>query len=484
MQQSLLHRYLLPIATTGLFLVAFVPILFLSYYNHPSAADDYCFADTAVRYGFWQAQQYYYDGWTGRYFSNFLAHGTPLVWGWYAGFKFIPALLAIGWLLAAYTLLGEWLARLEAPTATRRRTQLYLTGLLFFLYILILPNLAEAFIWTASAVVYTVPSALMMYWGAVLLRWQGQQPGTLRTLTGIWASVLVFLIVGCGETHMLLIISLLLAILVFRFVQNRKVDKQLLVQLGVALVSGWLVFRAPGNAIRMQGGATNGDLVGGMVQSLRWLAMTLPRWFIQTPILPLSALWVMIGAGLFHKQTTVNERVSRLFRVPLWYGLLVLFVLLLATVFPSYYATQNLTNRAINVTYAVFLWGWLFILTSQLSRFARFGTTTPPLWLLALTVLWLGVSMVRSLPMRHLYADLLRGDAAQYDRELTARQQLFSQSQADTLRVAPLSVYPTSLFMEDIRTDPTHWWNKCQAGYYGHKVIIIDPSIRPASTRP
>ena len=484
MQQSLLHRYLLPLATLGLFLVVFVPTLFLSYYNHPSAADDYCFADTAVRYGFWQAQHYYYDGWTGRYFSNFIVHGTPLVWGWYAGFKFIPALLAIGWLVAAYTLLGEWLNRLNTPAPARRRTQLYLTGLLFFLYILILPNLAEAFIWTASAAVYTVPTALMMYWGAVLLRWQTQPPGTLRTLTSIWASVLVFLIVGCGETHMLLMISLLMAILAFRFVQNRQLDKRLLIQLGVALLSGWLVFRAPGNAIRMQGGATNGDLVGGIVQSLRWLALTIPRWFLQTPVLPLSVIWVLVGAGFLAKQTTTDERISGLFRVPLWYGLLVLLGLLLATVFPSYYATQNLTNRAINVTYTVFLWGWFFVLTTQLPRFARFGTTTPPIWLLALTALWIGVSTVRSLPMRRLYADLLRGDAAQYDRELSARQQLLSQSTADTLRVAPLSVYPTSLFMEDIRTDPTHWWNRCQAGYYGHKVIIIDPSIRPTPTRP
>lgn len=484
MPQTLLDRYLLPIATLGLFLAVFVPILFLSYYNHPSAADDYCFADTAVHYGFWQAQKYYYDGWTGRYFSNFIVHGTPLVWGWYQGFKFIPALLAIGWLLAAYALISEWAGRLDLPENSRQRTQLYLTSLLFFLYILILPNLAEAFVWTASAAVYTVPTALMMYWGAVVLRWKRQLAGTLQTLTGIWASVLVFLIVGCGETHMLLIISLLLAILLFRFVQNRQFDRQLLLQLVVALVSGWLVFRAPGNAIRMQGGAAGGDLVGGLMQSLVWLGKNVPRWFVQTPILPLSALWALLGVGLLAKHTVPNRQTSSLFRVPLWYGTLVLFGLLLATVLPSFYATQFLTNRAINVTYAVFLWGWLFLLTTQLPRFSRFGTTTPPRWLVVVTALWIGISTVRSLPMRRLYTDLFRGDAAQYDRELTARQQLLSQSSADTLRVAPLSVYPSSLFMEDIRTDPTHWWNRCQSGYYGHKVIIIDPSIHPTPTRP
>jgi hypothetical protein len=81
--------------------------------------------------------------------------------------------------------------------------------------------------------------------------------------------------------------------------------------------------------------------------------------------------------------------------------------------------------------------------------------------------------------MKQLYGDLLRGKAATYDREMTARHQyLASAKPADTLRLTPLTAYPASLFVEDVRTDPRHWWNRCQSGYYHHKTIIVDTTLR------
>ena len=47
----------------------------------------------------------------------------------------------------------------------------------------------------------------------------------------------------------------------------------------------------------------------------------------------------------------------------------------------------------------------------------------------------------------------------------------------DTIRLAPLTVLPPSLFLEDLRPNPAHWWNRCQAGYYGHAAIIIDSTV-------
>lgn len=474
MTHPLLAR-LLSFSAYGLFAIAFVPLLALSWFNHPSAADDYCFADTAVRYGFWQAQQYYYDGWTGRYFSNFLVHGSPLVWGWYTGYKFIPALMAIAWVGAAYLFIVELLHDL-VPVNAVRRVGLLLTGTLFFLYMLQLPSVVEAFVWMASVTVYTVPTILMLYWGAVLLRWYRQPAGTLRVATGVWAGVLIFLIVGCGETHMLLLISILLSVLVYRVGIDRLVDWRMAGLLCVALVSAWLVFRAPGNAVRMNGGATGGDLLGGLVLSVKWLISNVPGWFVKTPLVPLSALWLLAGSNYLNQGHTL----SAFFRVPLWYAFLVIGGLLLATVLPSFYATQVLTLRAINVTYAVFLVGWFYLLTTYLPRTQPISVPKPPVWLLFfIGALMTSGSLRFSQPMKQLYRDLLSGRAATYDREMTARHHyLVTAKSADTLRLAPLTVYPASLFLEDVRTDPTHWWNRCQSGYYHHKTIIIDTTLR------
>lgn len=462
-------------AAYGFFAIAFVPLLALSWFNHPSAADDYCFADTTLRYGFWQAQQYYYDGWTGRYFSNFLVHGSPLVWGWYNGYKLIPALMATAWVWAAYLFIVELLRDL-VPADRLRRVGAVLTATLFFLYMLVMPSVVEAFVWMASVTVYTVPTVVMLYWGAVLLRWYRQPTGTLYTLTGIWAGVLIFLIVGCGETHMLLLISLLLSIAVYRLVFQRVLDWRLIGLLGVVLVSAWLVFRAPGNAIRMSGGAAGGDLVGGLVLSVKWLVRNIPSWFGRTPLLPLSALWLIVGSNYLNQGYTL----SAFLRVPLWYASLVVAGLVLATVLPSFYATQVLTLRAINVTYAVFLVGWFYLLTSYLPRAQPLSVPKPPLWLVIFIGALMTLGSLRlNQPMKQLYGDLLGGKAATYDREMTVRHEyLVKAKPADTLRLAPLTVYPASLFLEDIRPDPTHWWNRCQSGYYHRKTILVDTTLR------
>jgi hypothetical protein len=224
----------------------------------------------------------------------------------------------------------------------------------------------------------------------------------------------------------------------------------------------------------MSGGAASGDLVGGLLLSVKWLVQNVPGWFVKTPLLPLSALWLIIGNSYLAQ----GNRLPGFLRVPGWYAALVLAGLLLATVLPSFYATQFLTLRAVNITYAVFLFGWFYLITSLLPHAQRFVPATPPVWLAGLAGLWVLVNLGTSQPMKQLYVDLLRGKAATYDREMTARHQYLATSKpADTLRLAPLTVYPASLFLEDVRTDPKHWWNRCQSGYYHHKTIIIDTTL-------
>lgn len=470
---------LLPFAAYGLFALVFVPLLALSAFNHASAADDYCFADTAVKYGFWQAQKFYYDGWTGRYFSNFLVHGSPLVWGWYGGYRFIPALAATGWVWAAYLFIGELLRGLVAPTSIRR-VSVILTALLFFLYVLALSSVVEGFFWLAAVTVYTVPTALMLYWGAVMLRWYRQSPGTLRTMTGVWAGVLVFFIVGCGETHMLLLLGILAAAGFWVLLCDRRLDWRLAVMFAVAVISAWLVIRAPGNAVRMSGGVTAGSVPTALKLSLLWLAKNVPGWLIRTPLLPLSALWLLLGGRYLREGGRPNAFVN----LPFWYAALVVAGLLLATVLPSFYATQFITDRAVNVTYAVFLLGWLYLLTTQLARARQLATGTYLPIVLGVTAIWVLFGLWRSQPVKLMYSDLLKGKAAAYDREMTERHnRLIQPPVTDTLRLAPLTVAPATLYVEDMRDSPTHWWNRCQSGYYQHKAIIIDSTLRaPAAS--
>ena len=475
-----------------LFLLAVVPLLCLSFYNHPSAADDYCFADTAVRYGFWPAQGYYYNGWTGRYFSNMLVHANPLVWGWYGGFRLIPALAVTALVSSLLTLVSELLR--DEPFKTR----LLSTGVLFFLIVLALQSVVEAFFWTAAIATYTVPTVLTIYLLAVMLRWYRQPAGWKKRLTAVWAGFLVFASIGSGETNLILLLLLLLTIAGYRLLFQRTFDPFLIFLVVVALASTWLLFRAPGNAVRMGGNPNSGDLVTSMGASFRWLARSVGEWLVKTPILPLSVLFWPMSRRI----TRPGSPNARLFDLPAGLLTVVYIGLLAATIFPSYYGIGLPPfARTMNVLFVFFTLGWFFLFTVWAGVVERRGRQDSvgsaaeagmPVMrdsdhagtvALALTGVWLIGSIAFSTSLKQLYTDLLSGRAATYDREMSERHRLL-QTSADTLRLAPISVYPPSLFVEDIRPERTHWWNRCQSGYYGHKAIILDSTLSTALLTP
>lgn len=469
-----------------LFLLACIPLLCLSFYNHPSAADDYCFADTAVHYGFWSAQNYYYNGWTGRYFSNMLVHANPLVWGWYDGFRLIPALAVTALLSALFTLVSE-LLRGESL-----KTRLLTTSVLFFLIVLALQSVVEAFFWTAAIATYTVPTVLTIYLLAVMLRWYRKPAGPDKWLTVVWAGFLVFASIGSGETNLILLLLLLLAIAGYRLLFQRTFDPFLVFLVVVALASSWLLFRAPGNAIRMGGNPHSGELVKSMVSSFGWLARSVGGWLIKTPILPLSLLYWPLARRI----SQPGAPNARLFALPAPLLTVVYVGLLAATIFPSYYGIGLPPfARTMNVLFVFFTLGWFFVLTvwAGRNRFAVSEAWTPPLAgprnvpatlpLLVVTAVWLVGSIAVSTSLKQLYTDLLGGRAAVYNREMNERHRQL-QLPGDTLRLAPISVYPPSLFVEDITPNRTHWWNRCQSGYYDHKVIILDSTVTTAAISP
>jgi hypothetical protein len=472
MKHPLIDR-LATIIVVLLFLLAYLPIVLLSFHNHPSAADDYCFADTAIRYGFWQGQKFYYDGWTGRYFSNMLVHGSPLVWGWYDGYRFIPVFMATALVASIYALINELLL------GESLRNRLLATGVVFFMIVLALQSTVEAFFWTAAMATYTVPTILTIYLMAVISRWYRFPNGVQKGLTAVWAGFLVFASVGSGETNLILLILLLITLFGYRLVFLRRFDPFLLWLVGVALVSAWLLFRAPGNAIRMGSNeAKAGEFLKSIGMAFLWLGRSMGEWLIKTPIIPFSFLFIPIARRLVRHGSPVRE----FFLLPAGLLTIVYLGLLAATIFPSYYGLGIAPfARTMNILFVFFVLGWFFVLTVWVGWLERRGRSLTlvqkwpaPVWVF--TGIWLIGSVVFSKPIRQMSTDLISGHAATYDREMTERHRQLLVS-ADTVRLRPISVYPPSLFVEDVKIDRNHWWNRCQSGYYGHKALVLDSTL-------
>src|SRR5690606_35023452 len=87
-----------------LMLTVLVPLLALSYFNHPSPADDFCYIFTVFKIGWFEAMILYYTESTGRYCGIFLNHTSPLLCHSIVGFKVLPVILLLGMLFALYSL--------------------------------------------------------------------------------------------------------------------------------------------------------------------------------------------------------------------------------------------------------------------------------------------------------------------------------------------------------------------------------------------
>lgn len=452
----------------GLLLSVFLPLLVLSYYNHPSPADDYCYIDTVFKYSWFEAMNFYYSGWTGRYFGIFLNHSNPLILHSVTGFKIWPVFLLAAMIFGLYNLF-----RHLTPTLSRI-AHLGFAGIVFFLYILKMASIVEAFYWMAAFVTYTVPNILTLFWVTLVLDWYRQD--TKKLLLAVLANLAIFAIIGSSETNLLILIVLVGALWFYRLVFHRKVDVLMVSMLIVTALSSYFLFASPGNAARMGGNPMGGNVVFSIVSSFKMLAKLSFDWIFTTPLLIFSLAWIIV-------LSKISAGGRNYFAMPVWFAVLLYIGVLAAQIVPSYFGVGiDPTPRVINCVYLFFVIGWFYVIgvifyyvnkkyagNFPLS-FLRYGV------LYTLLVISIALSFFRSANVKMLYSDILKGRAAAFSRESDERYVLIQQSKEKIVYLPRIKTRPLSLYFDDITTNRDHWWNKCMAGYFGKEAIILDES--------
>jgi hypothetical protein len=445
-----------------------LPLVLLSHYNHPSPADDYCYIDTVFKFGWLEAMNFYYTGWTGRYFGIFLNHSNPLLFHSVGGFKILPVVLLGGIIFALYNLF-----RHLTPTLSRL-AHLGFAGVVFFLYILKMASMSEAFYWMAAFVTYTVPNIFTLLWIVLVLRYYRQDTSSAKVLLAALSGFLVFAVIGSSETNLLIMILLMGSWWVYRILFHRKVDGFMIAMLAVMIVSAYLYFSSPGNQARIGGNPLGGDVVFSFTSSFKKLASLSADWILRTPLLLFTFAWLVVLSRL-----SIGAR--NYFSVPVWYVVLVFIGILAAQLFPSYYGVGiEPTPRVINCVYFFFLIGWFYVVgvifhyfrKGDESRFSFSGIRYVFLYVMLAVASFL--AFYSSTNVRLVYTDLLKGKAAAFDREMNSRYEMLRTSREDVVYLPALENKPLSIFYDDdIKTDNNHWWNKCMAGYFGKKAVYL-----------
>lgn len=446
-----------------IFLFTAVPIGILALYNHPSVADDYCFAYMTRDYGFWEGQKLYYEGWSGRYISNMLFHATPLAFGYFGFVKVMPFLILALLFHSLYVLLGELI-----PTS--RQNRLLLTLVFLSLYISQSASVLDNFFWYTSVFIFPISICYWLYLMAVLIRYYQPQYKHLQWGIGSLCATLVFFIVGSNELMMLFIVGLLTSIWGYWLIFEKRIDKLLTILLIIgAFCAYFLVIKAPGNQIRMQGSVLGGNIVESLTDALKSVIKDGIKWTFLSPLIPLSILFIA------WYQKFVPPSKSYLFRANPIITLLVLFGLLLVMFFSIHYGNRDgVPDRVKNAIFAFFLFGWFYHLLALMTQFPRFFAWPLNSQLIGFgLILWSIFFWYKSNNIQTMYTDIVSGTAKGYSQEMDARYQLIQATKRDTVYVQPLKNSPKSLYFDEIKDSPDHLWNKCYATYFNKKTIIL-----------
>ena len=445
-----------------LFILTAVPVTILAFYNHPSVADDYCFAYMTRDYGFWQSQKFYYEGWSGRYISNMIFHATPLAFGIFWFVKVMPFII-FGFLYhAIFTLIGELLR----PSKVHQFT---LTAGFLALYIIFSASVVDTFFWYTSVFIFPSSLCYFIYFVVVILRYYQQPYQPIKAPIALLATTLVFFMVGSNEVMMLFIIAVLGMTWVYCLLVEKRFDFTLLGIMLIGLFCAYfLVIKAPGNQVRMGGSALSGDLVGAILKALISTGKQSIFW-----TLTLSPF--LIAFSLYLQKHPI-QYVSKIFDIQPFIFILGVLALVTLMFFTIHYGnTEGVPERVENIIFAFFALSAFFLLTLRKVHlpFDRLAQLNPSL-VLALLLVTASLSVViKGRNLKTMYNDLRLGIAQRYDLEMQERYTTIQKSTSDTLYLKPIQNIPKSLCFDEIKTEENHLWNKCYANYFNKKVILL-----------
>ena len=445
--------------------VSLLKHFWLAGYCHPMA-DDWSYAHQGITRALLPWLQGEYMNWNGRYFSNILVGNGPLVLGpdalWL--YRLVPVALMLLTVLAAYALICA-LTR----GAVRRWEQWAAAVVFFALFVQGMPDIREGIYWYTGAITYQLGNILALFHVARVIG--RPQRGTAgRSWTGIlFDAVLLVLLIGCSEVHMVLMLAFHTAAIVLRRRKGSPMSNSDRLLPFVALIGAVIVIAAPGNTVRSALFTGAHDPLHSLWMSALQTARFAALWSSNAALLLVSILYLPVSRSLALRLPHFADA----FNLKPWMSTIALLAVIFLCVFPAYWGTGILgQHRTVNVAYCFFLVLWFINLTvwdrhvlqRRWASWPRLSTRWTALVLLAILAL---INLDRN--GGGASRDLFSGRAVHFDEQLTARYGTLDDARASGREPVLPIIHdpPATLSLYELRGDPLDWVNQCYALYFG-----------------
>lgn len=475
-------------------IVSILPILWISQYLHPFG-DDYVFgADvykiwsethsfTACIQGAWHVAITMYHTWQGTYSACFLMALQPGVFGQY---WLGPIILVFCLMGSTYTLLYMIMCRLLHTTLLE---YLFASTLFVLMTIQFTWSYYDAFYWYNGAMYYTLFYSMSLFLASLMIGYHNTSSIIKKTIVASSSVALAIIIAGGNFVSGLGMGAILFTTIILMQAELKRFPcfyTAILLIYGIAFSISVL---APGNAFRQVTVTGQPNVVEAFImaigKSVEFLADSFS--FVRFLLMTLLAPLVVQLASKSHFK----------FSHP-WLCILITFALYSSFFFAHCYAMGTRgPGRVQNVYSYVHLWLICFNMYYLSGAILRKASTQAPLSsaivnlvcafkqkytttlkytsAYACVVLLLSVS-VKNTTSNRTISLFKKGTVVKFDKEMTERENVLKNSQAEILTLKPLSVKMPSDAFNDITIYPGYWINQGMAKYYNKEKIIAHPN--------
>jgi len=449
-------------------------------------ADDFCFTQyLRTSDNLFNATINLYKTWSNRYTTMLLVGISE--WFGQGAISYLPATMIFLWTFSLTILMDQIKAAFKQPR--HELSSLLVASILAYLTILQAPDRFQSVYWRSGVVTYFAPLVFYTFSTAIIIH-QMRKLGQKDLIpTILLVSLLFFLSGGLSETTLAMQVGgLMMAMTAALFLTQGKSRQitlsMLLAGLAASFISLVVVFKAPGNAIRMTSMPGLPALVDLVSFTLRFGWDFIWQTVTSLPLPTLVTAWtgLLISLDFFGR---VNPKATHLktSRLLLLASLtsLAAFALILCATAPSvfvfgkfgYPAARALLPARFVMTVALFLTGcWAGLFLRQF--FARQIASRRIALNLGVTVL-LGVTILY--PLKTIQSEIsslpnLQRIANGWDNRDT---QIKAFKASNTLDITLKGIEsPASL--NELHPFYNHWVNLCIADFYGLHSIEVFPN--------
>ncbi|TGN26390.1 DUF6056 family protein [Empedobacter tilapiae] len=425
------------------FLILF-PIIFLCFYNYPSA-DDFSYGVALKNNSFVDIQIQRYLDWTSRYIATGVLTVSPLAFNSINYF----GIYSLVFIVLFFVGFLYFLKSIEVDNLKKR---FLLSTSFLSIYTLLLCSLSENYYWLAGSITYFFPSIFfIIFLGSIINIYKNN-----RLIDKIIFILSILILGGCSEIYLGFSFITIVLTAIVQFINTKKINNFVLLGSFLTIVLMAFVLFSPGNQVRSQLHPQDFTFIDLLVLSIKKFIVINIRYNIMAFIFFLVlARIVKIENYTFHK-------------IPIW-GLLILMngFLFVGIVISIYGVKANFPPRVENMLIFVSFFFLFFIAVKVMNKYNMNAQMVYTLGVVvAIIYMYLPKNdFQKDSNMKLVYEDIFQGKVFSYKKQVIQRDYDLKKCKGDCV-IKPIYNPPRSLMFKDVSLESNSFINKSMAIFY------------------